>query len=180
MSWFSNATGRDKKKEQKAAAGGPGPGARYATAMTDYGGYAEQDRNRVLDILNGGQQAFETSAKAAVESALPSFRNELQGARESAIRRGVSNGETGMFGERDLADGFERNITNAISGQALGVYNTRLGASGGLMEGTGNTYLDLISGALDRKEQERNRKQGFYNSLINAGGQVAGSFFGGK
>lgn len=174
MSWLSKLLGNDarKRKQQLAAWQGAGSGRRLETGAIDEGNRAQrregdyqQSRNQYLDLLNNGQQAFNESARAAVEAAMPSFNSQLNGIRESAIRRGVQNGELGTSYEGDLASAFDKNLTNAISGQALNLYGTRLSGYGGLMrqdygaeEDSTNRYLDLLVGDQDRKELQRQRK----------------------
>lgn len=155
-------------------------GGQYANATNDAGRYADEDRNRFLDTLNGGQDALEASTRAAVSSAMPAFQQQLQGIRESAARRGISNGEVATNYEGDLASAFDRHIADAAGSQALALHNSTANAYGGLQSEERNQYLDLLSGNLDRQQQEKNRKQSFWNSIIGAGGAAAGAYFGSR
>lgn len=165
--------------------------SREAGRMTGMDANADASRGMYMDLISGGQNAFETSARAAIEAAMPSFRQQLQGARSSAIARGVSSGETGMFGEREVFDAFERNASNAIAGQALGVYGTRLGASGDLAgmdasraDSTRGLYYglvgDLHGAARERDMARRQQKAQKYNLFGQALGVGAGLYAGGR
>lgn len=155
-------------------------GGQYATATNDAGRYADEDRNRFLDTLGGGQEALNESTRAAVSSAMPAFQQQLQGIRESSERRGISNGEVATNYEGDLASAFDKHIADAAGSQALALHNNDANAYGGLQSEERNQYLDLLSGNLDRQQQEKNRKQSFWNGLISAGAGAAGAYFGGR
>lgn len=152
----------------------------YGRATTDAGANAATDRNHFLDALNGGQEALDASTKAAVSSAMPAFQQQLQGIRESAERRGISNGEVATNYEGDLASAFDRNIANATASHATEMQGQKVAGLGGLQSEERNQYLDLLSGNLDRQQQEKNRKQSFWNSIIGAGGAAAGAYFGSR
>lgn len=152
---------------------------------------ASQSRSTYMDLITGGQDAFNQSAMAAVQAAMPSFRQEMQRARGSAIARGVSTGETGMFGERETADAFERNMTNAIAGQALGLYGTRTGHAGNLAgmdadraDSTRGLYYgltgDLHGAARERDMARRAGKAQKVNMFGQALGVGAGLYAGGR
>jgi hypothetical protein len=148
----------------------------YGAATTDSGNYATEDRNRFLDSLNGGQEALNTSTQAAMSSAMPQFQQQLQGIREGAERRGISNGEVATNYEGDLASAFQRNIANSVGSQAVALQGQKTQALGGLQSEERNQYLDLLSGNLDRQQQEKNRKQSFWNGIIGAAGTAAGAY----
>jgi hypothetical protein len=152
----------------------------YGNATTDSGNYANEDRNRFLDTLNGGQEALNTSTQAAMSSAMPQFQQQLQGIREGAERRGISNGEVATNYEGDLASAFQHNIANSVGSQAVALQGQKTSALGGLQSEERNQYLDLLSGNLDRQQQEKNRKQSFWNGLIGAAGGAAGAYFGSR
>lgn len=152
---------------------------------------AAQSRSLYADLISGGQDAFQTSARAAIEAAMPSFRQAMQQSRSSAIARGVSSGETGMFGERDVADAFERNTTNAIAGQALNLYGTRTGAAGNLAgmdagraDNTRGLYYglvgDLHGAARERDMARRAAKASTQNMFGQMLGVGAGLYMGNK
>jgi hypothetical protein len=152
----------------------------YGNATTSAGQNSATDRNSFLDALNGGQEALNASTQAAVSSAMPQFQQQLQGIRESAERRGVSNGDIETNSEGTLASAFQRNIANATASHATEMQGQKVGALGGLQSEERNQYLDLLSGNLDRQQQEKNRKQSFWNSIIGAGGAAAGAYFGSR
>lgn len=166
-------TGSGKKKSN-------GTADAYGRATGDAGRYADEDRNRFLDTLNGGQEALNTSTQAAVSSAMPQFEQQLQGIRESAARRGISNGEVATNYEGDLASAFQRNIANSVGSQAVALQGQKTNALGGLQSEERNQYLDLLSGNLDRQQAEKNRKTSFWSGLIGAAGGAAGAYFGGR
>jgi hypothetical protein len=167
-----------------SAIGGGGGGSKGDPAMSQaakqYGGYASADRNRFLDILGGGQNALDTSARSAVSSAMPQFQSQLQGLRESAIRRGASNGDLATSYEGDLASAFDRNLTNSIGSQAAGLYGTQVGAAGQLAQNSSNTFLDLLAGNRDAKQAQDNNKTDFLSSLIGAGATLGGAYLGNR
>lgn len=166
------------------ASGGGGVGDSHSDGMggaaDQYGKYATEDRNRFLTAFNGGQDALESSTKAATANALPGFMQNLQGSREAAIRRGASNGDLQTSYEGDLTSAFQRNVSNAVAGQASNMYNTKLNAAGSLAGSSGNTYLDLLSGNRDAEQADKNNKYGLAGSVLGAAGQVAGAYYGKK
>jgi len=169
MSSFTNAIGLDKRREKKAEAqwgGGPGANQRLRNATMAYGDYATLDRNRFVDLLNRGQDALNTSARAAVDAALPGFQREIQSIREDAIRRGVSTGDLGTSYEGDAASAFQRNVSNAIAGQAMNLYGSRLRAAGHLASETGQTYLDLLNGRMGIEQAAKNQRRGDLESFF--------------
>jgi hypothetical protein len=120
----------------------------------------------------GAQDALNTSTKAAVDAAMPSFRGQLQGVRENAIARGAWTGDLGTSYEGDLASAFDAHTKSAVASQAAGMYN----------EGQ-NRYLDLLTGGMDRQTQDQNyqrqRKAGLWGSLGSALGAAWGYKNGG-
>lgn len=158
--------------------GGRQGGMDAATAQQ--GQYAQTDRNRYLGALGGGQQALDTSTQAAISSGMPQLNQNLQSSREDAIRRGISTGDLGTSNEGDIYSAFQRNIANSTAGQAMNLYNTQAQSYGNLATNSGNNYLDLLTGGLDRQQQQTNQKTSFWNSLISAGGQAAGAYLGNR
>lgn len=148
-------------------------------ATAQQGAYATEDRNRYLTALNGGQEALDTSTRAAVSSALPSYLKDLQGTRESAIRRGASNGDLATSYEGDLSSAFDRNIATATAGQAAGMYGQKLAGYGGLAGRSSDNYLDLLNGGADREQADRNNRYGIFSGLLGAGAKAAGAYAGG-
>jgi hypothetical protein len=147
----------------------------------------QQSRGGYLDLLQNGQQAFNDSARAAVEAAMPSFNAQLNSIRESAARRGVSNGELGTSYEGDLASALSRNLDNSIAGQALGLYNSRLGGYSdlsrtdlGAEEASTNRYFDANASELDRMDRERDRKQRSQLGWAKLGVDLIGNLFPGS
>lgn len=146
----------------------------------------DDDRNRFLDMLGGGQEAFETSARAAVAAAMPAFNQSMQNVNESAQRRGISNGETAGFYANTQASNFQSNIANALAGQAMNLYGTQLGASGdlmgqsaGLMESGSNRFLDMLGGGVERDEAAKARHKAAKGAIWGGVGQLAGMGLGG-
>lgn len=187
MSWLSNATGRDKRNEKrmsKQAADPYNPSNLMGAAIGSEGGYATEDRSRLLSILGGGQEALNQYAQSAMSAAMPSFMGQLQGVRESAQRRGISTGDLGTSYEGDLASAFQQNIADAIAQQSMNLYGQQLGTSAGMYDMSRNNYLDLIHGAADRKDMNRNAKKdrqaGLYGAGMNAIANGAGRLYGAK
>lgn len=137
----------------------------------------DANRNRVNSALGdvdqqiatersgtGFNDAFQKSAGAFLQNAMPSFRNQLQLTREDAIRRGVSTGDLGTSYEGDLASAFQRNIANALSGQSLNAY-----------EGSQNRLMDLLGGKMSAAESDANSNRNFWAGLLGGGMQMGGS-----
>lgn len=116
---------------------------------------------------NAGSEQLSQLIQSQVSSAMPQFNKALGGVRENAIQRGLSTGDLGTSYEGDLASSFQKHIADSVAGQA---YN--------LFQGNRNTYLDLLTGGMDREDdaqnQSRNRKAGLVGGLIGG----AASFFG--
>lgn len=165
-----------------AVSGGGGKKAPSSmdTAIGQYGQYAQDDRNRYIKALDGGQDALNTSTRAAVSSAMPELNASLQQSRESAIRRGISTGDLGTSNEGDIYSAFQKHLTDSTASRALDLYNTQASGYGNLATHDSNTYLDLMSGAMDRADAEKNRKTSFWNSLIGGAGAVAGGYLGAR
>lgn len=98
---------------------------------------------------------------------MPQFNKALGGVRENAIHRGLSTGDLGTSYEGDLASSFQKHISDSVAGQA---YN--------LFQGNRNTYLDLLTGGMDREDDAQNSQRNRKAGLVGAGIQAAGSFFG--
>lgn len=117
----------------------------------------------------GAQDALNTSTRAAVDAAMPSFNASLQGVRENAIARGASTGDLGTSYEGDLASAFDAHTKNAVASQAAGMYNQNQ-----------DRYLGLLTGGMDRQTQnenyQRQRKAGLWGSL----GSAFGAYMGGR
>lgn len=158
--------------------GGGGGNGGMDQAAADYGGYAKQDRNRFLDALNNGQEALNTSTRAAVSSAMPGFQRQIQGIREGAIRRGASNGDLATSYEGDAASAFDKNITDSVASQATALHGQQLAGYGGLASESGNHYLDLMAGNRDAEQAKSNNKYGLLSGVIGAAGQLGGAYLG--
>lgn len=152
MSWLSRTLGTDYK-----APGGK-YGKAYDTALQDY-----QDPT-------AGQGQLASLIQSQVAQAMPQFSGALQGVRENAIRRGMSTGDLGTSYEGDLASAFQNHIAQSVGQQAFNLF-----------QGNRNTYLDLLSGAMDREDNAQNsasnRKSGLFGSIIGGLGSAAGAFF---
>lgn len=172
MSWLSHALGTDRTPHTSVD---PALKAAATTAGTN----ATADRNRYLDILNGGQSALDTSISSAVNSAMPSFNKNLEGVRESAVRRGISTGDLGTSYEGDLASAFQKNIANAAGSQAMNLFNTESGAAGNLYGSEQNQYLGLLSGQQQYEENQQNAKKAKSSALFGGLGSLIGGGIGG-
>lgn len=157
-----------------------GGDAGMSGAAAEYGGYAKQDRNRFLAALDGGQEALNTSARSAVSAAMPGFQRQIQGIRESSIRRGASNGDLATSYEGDAASAFDKNLTDSIASQATALHGQRLAGYGGLASESGNHYLDLMAGDRDAEQAKSNNKYGLLSGVIGAAGQLGGAYLGRK
>lgn len=164
MSWYSKITGRDRAREalqkvQGMAAADPlseqSLGARYASALdsTGKGG--------------GWEDAFNKTAGATIQNALPDLRNGLQMTRENAIRRGVSTGDYGTSAEGDLTSAWQRNLSNALAGQAENAY-----------ENNQSRFLALLTGGMDRQTAAENARKKAKAGLWGGIGTVAGGIIG--
>jgi hypothetical protein len=144
-----------------------------------YDANAAADRTSFTDLISGGQDALNTSTRAAVASAMPSFQGSLQQLRESNQRRGMENGVTPTSTEGDLFSAFQKNIANSVGSQAMNLYGTQLGARQGLLNldtasgaNSRGTYLDLLSGALDRKTAKQNASKSAVASNVSGFAQM--------
>lgn len=167
MSMFSKLTGhdaklRDRQIQEKAnyAAAGGSPQQQYYSAIGD-------------EKSGGGwQNAFNTTAGAMYNDALPALRNSLQMSREDGIRRGISTGDLGTSNEGDITQAWGKNLANSFSGLAMQGY-----------ENNRNRYLDLLTGQMDRDQAgdnaARQRRAGLYGGIGSALGAGVGGFFGG-
>jgi hypothetical protein len=190
VSFLSKITGRDRarnqlqnslSKVQGAAAAQPlspqNLAGQYGQALTTAkdGGFKEDP--------NGWQQAFNQTAGATINNALPQLRNDLQMTRENAIRRGISTGDLGTSFEGDVTSAWGRNLSNALAGQALGAYTGYENRAQSGYENSQNRYLDLLTGAMDRNTAEENankkKKSGLYGTLGTIGGYLIGGPTGG-
>jgi hypothetical protein len=108
---------------------------------------------------------------------------EMETLRGSAVGAGRLN--TGFQTEdedRVVTDLGER-YQDSLARQSLGATSLELrnlegvGAYGA---GQQNTYLDLISGQMDRETAERNAKKKLLGNVLGAGLGAAGMFFGGR
>lgn len=126
-----------------------------------FGGRKQPKLKSTEEYMKMGQDAYNTSLNAGVSSAMPQFQDQLQGLRESAIRRGVDLGDIGTRNEGTLASAFQRNIANASASNAINLYNS----------------------ALDQRAARQDQLQGRANARaanMGALGQVAGQFLGSK
>ena len=111
-----------------------------------------------------GQDAINTSMRSAVDAAMPGLQDQLQGVRESAIRRGVDLGDIGTRNEGTLLSAFQRNMANTAGGMAQQNYQTA---------------LDRLYGFRDWQTAKDNAKAERRNATIGAIGSVAGTLAGG-
>lgn len=116
-----------------------------------------------------GSSQLSDLIRSQVSAAMPQFNKALGGVRENAIQRGLSTGDLGTSYEGDLASSFQKHLADSIAGQS---YN--------LFQGNRNTYLDLLSGGMDRADNAQNESRNRKAGLIGAGLKAAGSFFGGR
>lgn len=149
-------------------------------ATSQFGSYTTPDRNRYLDTLSGGQDALNTSTKAAISAGMPQLNQELQSQRESNVRRGVSTGDLGTSFEGDITSAFQKHIADSTAAQALGLFNTQAQGYGNLYNSDTGNYLDLLQGGADRAQAKSNQKTSFWNSLIGAGAQLGGAYLGNR
>lgn len=133
-------------------------------------------RKRYMDLLTGGQDAVNRSSRAAADYALPGFKQDLQGIRESSARRGVSNGEIATGYEDRASTGFQDRIAQAIASNSMGMYGAQLGGASDIY----GTDLDVRSGSLDRAQAAENarqqRKRSMWGSLLGAAGTAGGAW----
>jgi hypothetical protein len=172
MSWLSSALGLDKTPHTSVD-------GQLTTAANTAGTNATDDRSRYLGILNGGQDALNTSTQAAVNSAMPALNQNLQSSRESAVRRGISTGDLGTSNEGDIYSAFQKNVANAAGQQAMNMYNTQTSAAGSLYGNDQNQYLSLLRGNQSYQENQQNVKKAKSAGLFGGLGAAVGGAFGG-
>lgn len=150
----------------------------------------EQSRNKFMDTLGGGQEALNTSTRAAMSEAMPEFQKAMQGVQETEIARGVGLGGLGTSYEGDLESAFERNIANATASQALGLYGAQLGGEESLYRTdtqtageNQNRFLDVLASQRDydtaQENAKKKRKAGLLGFLGGAAGGIGGFLLGG-
>lgn len=122
-----------------------------------------------LDDPNYGQAQLTQYATSAVNQALPSYLQNMQGTKEDNIRRGISTGDLGTSFENDLTSAFQKNIANSVAGQATNLFGQR---NAMLFQGQED--------AMDREQAARNnasqRKGSLISGLLGAGGMALGAF----
>ena len=150
MSWLSKTLGLDYK-----APGGE-DGARYDKAL-----------DQSPDPRAGPDQ-LASLIQSEVAGAMPQFNRALSGVRQNAIQRGLSTGDLGTSYEGDLSSAFQNHIAQSVGQQAYDLFQNNR-----------NTYLDLLSGAMDREDNARNSAANRKSGLIGSVFKAAGSFFGG-
>jgi len=144
------------------------------------------DRQALLNQVNGGQDALTKSLQAAFSAAMPSYFKNLQSLRESNVARGAGTGGLGTTTEGDLTSAFQRNLANAAGSQALGLYNTQTSALGGLLNQDNqqnDEYASMLGGERDYETQQANaakqRKGGLFGGIGSILGGVGGFLLGG-
>jgi hypothetical protein len=139
--------------------------------MPNAQGLIDTEINKGVDT-QGATSAINAWTTGAVQNAMPSFYQALQGVRESAVRRGISTGDLGTSNEGDLASAFQRNIAGEVAQQSTNIY-----------QGNRNEYLDLLSGQRDadiaEKNAQRRRKAGLWGGIGSVVGGAAGLATGG-
>jgi len=144
------------------------------------------DRQALLNQVNGGQDALTKSLQAAFSAAMPTYFKNLQSLRESNVARGAGTGGLGTTTEGDLTSAFQRNLANAAGSQALGLYNTQTSALGGLLNQDNqqnDEYASMLGGERDYETQQANarkqRKGGLFGGIGSILGGVGGFLLGG-
>lgn len=164
--------------------GVPGMDASINTATNQAGANSAQDRSQLESLLNGGgQSALDTYAQGAMSSAMPGLNAELQKQAESNIRSGTSTGDLGTSFEGDLYSAFQRNMSNAIAGQSMNLYNTNVGANEGLYNTDTSNYMDAMYANRDFAQGQENarkkRNAGLWGGVLGAVGAIGGGAAGG-
>jgi hypothetical protein len=159
MSVFDRIRTQMAAGNQRSAAvrgGGIGEGTREWDALS-----TDEKTRR---YAQSGQDSVNQGTKAALDSAMPGFQDDLQGIRESAIRRGVDLGDIGTRNEGTLASAFQRNIANVAGAGAQQNYQTA---------------LDRLYGYRDYKTAQDNAKAERRSAGLGAVAGIAGSVLGG-
>jgi len=159
VSWLTKMTGMDGKREKKQA----------AANLRDWGtpgGVNELWRGQVRAYQDPtqGMDQLSTLIRSQMDGAMPQLHGALQGVRENAIARGMSTGDLGTSMEGDVVSAFQRNLATAIAPQVFGLYQNNR-----------NTFLDMLSGQMDRDDTNRNAKKNREAALWGAGIDAAGS-----
>lgn len=151
MSWVSKFLGIDPTH----------PGGQYSDEF-------DKTLKQYEDPTAGSAQLADL-IRSQISSAMPQFNQALGGVRQNAIQRGISTGDLGTSYEGDLASSFQKHIADSVAGQSFNLF-----------QGNRNTYLDLLSGGMDREDNAQNESRNRKSGLIGAGLKAAGSFFGGR
>lgn len=150
MSWLSSALGIDSRRNR-----------------------VNQDRGQIDQQIGyeqngtGFQDAFNKTAGAYLQNAMPQFQQSLQLTRENGVRRGISTGDLGTSTEGDLTSAFQRNISNALGGMAFQGY-----------EGSRNRIMDLLSGKAGMDINDLNSQYNFLGGLLSGGFQLGAAKLG--
>lgn len=174
--------GKKKKKKQQPAA--PDPlDTRYTEALEGKlpGADAMQawkDRTMAFDP----QAAIDESARGAFEATRPMLDRTVGDLRQGQaamgrLRSGFATEDEDRIVTDTARDLNARIAANAVTGAGMTMQNNAmLGDIAGQESGQ---YLDLLTGALDRRTMERNHadamKAGRTNAAWGAGGQIAGT-----
>ena len=164
---------------------------------------AEELNNRFLSALNPTQKradtasdyflknamsfdptaALETYGKAAYGDFQSGLKKNLADLESSAV--GAGRLDTGFYDEdqgqliKDTTAQYQRDLAGqAMNAAALQQRNTE--AVGSYGTGEQNTYLDMLSGALDRAQAAKNAKNQNLSNLLGAGIQALGTYAGAK
>lgn len=165
-----------------SGAGTPALNASINGATSAMGGFSQNDRSQLEQLLGGGQNALNTYAKGAMSAAMPGLNSQLQQQQESDIRRGISTGDLGTSYEGDLYSAFQRNLSNAVAGQSMNLYGTQLGATEGLYNNDTSNYLNMMYANRNyqtgQDNAKRQRNAGLWGTIGSGLGALAGSFGG--
>lgn len=111
---------------------------------------------------NAGMPQLQQTTQALYQNAMPGFQQNMQGMKEDNIRRGISTGDLGTSFEGDLTSAFQRNMTNAIAGQASSMYNNNQ-----------NRYAGMVGQQQDAAQSAENnaqqRRSGLFGGLLQGG-----------
>lgn len=159
---------------------------RYLDEVNNASGYGAQEDDALNRVASfDPSSAFQDYAKNAYAGASNTLGLELDNLRDSAVRGGRL--DTGFY-DRDqgvLARQIYGDANRDINSKALETTRLQQQNNATYLDATGNRegrYLDLLTGALDRDQEMRDRKsakkKGLFGSLVGAAGSIGGGILG--
>lgn len=156
---------------------------RYLAALNPAQRQADTAENYFLDKATSFDPtaALETYGQAAYGDFQKGLKRNLADLGSSAV--GAGRFDTGFYDEdqgrliTDMTDQYQRDLASHAM-EAAGLEERNTEAVGQFGQNTRNTYLDLLTGELDRQTAEQNAKKSMWGDILKGGLGVAGTVLG--